>query len=449
MIAFHSYNKNRGTNMEKNKLVPHDEDAEAAVLGGILLDWNSLDVVTAILKTEHFYSRRNQVIYDSILELNNNSTSADSITLINQLKKNDKLTEAGGPAYIASLTDYVPSAANIDYYANMVLDRFLRREIIKTSASIRESSQDLSVQARDIINEAEAKIFKLAEVNVTGEITSLKETVIDNIQLIEQRVRNKNSLTGIPSGFANLDSKTSGFHESEFIIIGARPAIGKTALALSMMRFIAVEKGIPCGFLSLEMPRSQITDRLISMEAKVPLKHIRNGFLKLAEVKKIQEASGRLFEKPFYMVDSPNMGLLSIKTIARRMKKNYDIKILFIDYIGLITPDKPRLNSWEDISDISKQLKSLARELNIPIVALSQLGREAETKESTMANLRGSGSIEQDADVVILVDRDRKSTLPLQPAKLKLEKQRNGETGDISVSFLAGMAEYVNSADED
>lgn len=435
--------------MEKNKTVPHDEDAEAAVLGGILLDWNSLDVVTAILKTEHFYSRRNQVIYDSILELNNNSTSADSITLINQLKKNDKLTEAGGPAYIASLTDYVPSAANIDYYANMVLDRFLRREIIKTSASIRESSQDLSVQARDIINEAEAKIFKLAEVNVTGEITSLKETVIDNIQLIEQRVRNKNSLTGIPSGFANLDSKTSGFHESEFIIIGARPAIGKTALALSMMRFIAVEKGIPCGFLSLEMPRSQITDRLISMEAKVPLKHIRNGFLKLAEVKKIQEASGRLFEKPFYMVDSPNMGLLSIKTIARRMKKNYDIKILFIDYIGLITPDKPRLNSWEDISDISKQLKSLARELNIPIVALSQLGREAETKESTMANLRGSGSIEQDADVVILVDRDRKSTLPLQPAKLKLEKQRNGETGDISVSFLAGMAEYVNSADED
>lgn len=435
--------------MEKNKAVPHDEDAEAAVLGGILLDWNALDVVTGILKTEFFYSRRNQVIFDSMLELNNNSISADSITLINQLKEMNKLSEAGGPAYIASLTDYVPSAANIDYYANMVLDRFLRREIMKTSASIRDSSQDLSVQAKDIINEAEAKIFKLAEVNVTGEITSLKETIVDNIQLIEKRIKNKNSLTGVPSGFAKLDSKTSGFHESEFIIIGARPAIGKTALALSMMRFIAVDKGIPCGFLSLEMPRSQITDRLISMEAKVPLAHIRSGFLKLSDVKKIQDASGRLFEKPFYMVDSPNMGLLAIKTIARRMKKNYDIKILFIDYIGLITPDKPRLNTWEDISDISKQLKSLARELNIPIVALSQLGREAETKESTMANLRGSGSIEQDADVVILVDRDRKSELPVQPAKLKLEKQRNGETGDIPVSFLAGMAEYVNSAEED
>lgn len=436
--------------MEKNKTVPHEEDAEAAVLGGILLDWSALDIVTGILKSEHFYSRRNKVIYESILELNNNSISADSITLINQLKELNKLTEAGGPGYIASLTDYVPSAANIDYYANIVLDRYLRREIMKTSASIRDSSQDLSIQARDILNEAEAEIFKLSETNVTGEITSLKETVVENIQLIEKRIKNKNSLTGIPTGFAKLDSLTSGFHEAEFIIIGARPSIGKTALALSMMRFIAVDKEIPCGFFSLEMPKSSITDRLISIEAHVPLANIRNGFLKLADIKKIQDASGRLFEKPFYMVDAPNMGLLNIKTMARRMKKNYDIKILFIDYIGLITPDKPHLNSWEDVADISKQLKSLARELNIPIVALSQLGREAESKESTMANLRGSGAIEQDADVIILLERERVKEPPvIQPATLNLAKQRNGATGNIPISFVSAMAEYANAANDD
>lgn len=436
-------------NIPETSVPPHDDDAEQAVLGAILLDWDSLDTAASLLRPERFYSKRNQIIFDAMLDLNNKNTTADSITLINQLKENKLLDQAGGPAYIAELTSSVPSSANIEYYSKMVLDRALRRELIKLTYEMRTSSYDIATDAQTILGEAESKLFVLAEHNETATISNMKDSIIEGIGYVEKAVKSKGQITGVPSGFAKLDALTSGFHEAEFIVIGARPSIGKTALALSMMKYIAFDKSIPCGFFSLEMPRLSITQRLMAMESNVDMSRVRNGLLKLSEIQRIQDAAGKMFEKPLYLVDTPNMHMLDIKSLARRMKKTYDIQILFIDYIGLITPDKPHPNSWEDVAEISKQLKALARELNIPIVALSQLGREAEVKGSNIAQLRGSGAIEQDADVVMLLERERiMPAPPTQPAVLNLAKQRNGSTGPVNITWVSSSARYDNSIED-
>ncbi|MBP5519349.1 MAG: replicative DNA helicase [Treponema sp.] len=432
-----------------DKVPPHNIEAEQAVLGALLLNWGAMAEVISVLRADRFYSLQHQVIFDAMLKLYTKNATGDTISLINELTVEGKLEQAGGTAYIASLTDTVPSAANIDYYVSMVTDRAARRDLIKISSELKASSFDLQQNSDTLLDNAEQKIFALAERNETTQIYSAKDIMFKEIELIEARYKSKNQFTGVPTGFAKLDTYTSGFQNSELIIIGARPSIGKTALALSIIQNIACEKRIPCGFFSLEMPYESIGMRLLAQEARVPMQKIRSGMLKVDDVKRIQDAAGRWFEAPLYTVDTPNMKLLDLRASARRMVKNQGVKIIFIDYIGLIATEDSTAPVYEQVSEISKSLKALARELNIPIVALCQVARAAEGEEPNLAQLRGSGSIEQDADVVMFLHRDRlKDEVVAQDAKIILAKQRNGATGDINIMFLPAYSKFENKAEE-
>lgn len=431
------------------KTPPHNIEAEQAVLGGLLCDWSSMALIVSTLKPDRFYSLQNQIIYDAFVSLYAKGVQGDTLSLVEELRKQGKLEQAGGAGYIASLTELVPSASNIEHYAEIVNDCSTRRELIKTSGEIRSMSFEYEKDSNAILDEAEKMIFSLAERNETTTIHSIKNIVIEDIEIIQTRYNNKSEFSGIPSGFSKLDAMTSGFQPSELIIIGARPSIGKTALALSMMTHIAMDRNISCGFFSLEMPYESIGMRLLAMSSHIDMSKIRAGWLKQQEVVQILNTAGLWFEKPLYTVDTPNMRLLELRSMARRMVSNHQVKIIFIDYIGLITTENSGAPVYEQVSEISKSLKALARELHIPIVALCQVARDAEGQEPNLAQLRGSGSIEQDADVVMFIHRDRKSDekSAVQPAKIILAKQRNGPTGDIDIQFIPAYSMFANKSD--
>ncbi len=432
-----------------DKIPPQNIEAEQAVLGALLLDWGAMANVISLLKPDRFYSLQNQIIFAAMIKLYTQNIAGDSVSLSNELTKEGKLEQAGGNAYIASLTDTVPSSANIESYAKIVLDRAARRDLIKVSAEINATSYDLQTESQSLLDSAEQKIFALSERNETTTIYDAKAMMVKEIELIEARYKSKNQFTGIPSGFAKLDTYTSGFQNSELIIIGARPSIGKTALALSMIENIACTRQIPCGFFSLEMPYESIGMRLLAQEARVSMSKIRSGMLKVDDVGKIQDAASRWYEAPLYIIDTPNMRLLELRAMARRLVTNYSVRIIFIDYIGLITTEDNKKEQWEQVSEISKSLKALSRELRIPIVALCQVSRDAEGNEPNLAQLRGSGSIEQDADVVMFLHRDRlKEEVAAQEGKIILAKQRNGATGDIPIMFIPSYSKFESKAEE-
>ncbi|MBP5359177.1 MAG: replicative DNA helicase [Treponema sp.] len=438
----------------KDKIPPHNLEAEQATLGAMLLNWEAVNEVVLYIRASHFYDQRNQIIFESLVDLSESNVKGDMLTLIDDLTKKGKLDAAGGVSYISSLTDMVPTSANIDYYANIVLDQSIRRNLIRISSEIKAESFDETKDSRHILETAEQKIFKLTDTNESSNIYKIKDLIPPTIELIDKHFKQKDSFSGIPSGITELDSMTSGFHESEMIVIGARPAMGKTALALSMIQHIAIEKNIPCGFFSLEMSSLQIMQRILSQLARMPSHKIRDGFLTIADFTAIQNAAGMAFESPLYIVDTPNMKLLDLRTMARRMKALYDVKIIFIDYIGLITSENEDAPVYEKQAAISKSLKNLARELNIPIVVLCQVTRSAEGNEPGLNELRGSGSIEQDADMVIFIHGDRKGKKadgegngqynPVQERKLIIAKQRNGPIGDVPVLFIASYTKFEN-----
>lgn len=435
----------------KDKVPPHNLDAEQAVLGALLLEWGAMSDVVTMLKADRFYSFQNQMIFEAMVSLFKQNVHGDTLTIINELTKLGKIEQAGGTAYIASLTDTVPTAANVSYYVGIVLDAAVRRDLIRMSSELRASSFDETRSSRTLLEDAEKSIFTLSDHNESTQIYEMKDVVSTTIELIDRRYKNNSELTGIPSGIARLDTMTSGFQKSEFIVIGARPSIGKTAFALSMMQTIAVEKHIPCGFFSLEMSYQSIGQRLLAQVSRLPSYKLRSGQLSMADFQKLQDAAGMCYNAPLYIVDTPNMQLIDLRAMARRMKVNQGVQVIFIDYIGLITTENPAAPVYETVSEISKSLKSLARELDIPIVALSQVARDAEGQEPNLAQLRGSGSIEQDADVVLFLHRDRKimeDKEPVQDAKCIVAKQRNGATGDVMMKFFPTFTKFENSADE-
>ena len=437
----------------KDKVPPHNLEAEQATLGALLLNFDAISNVVSLLDSEKFYSYQNKLIYEAMISLFRQNIHGDTLSLINELTKTGKLEEAGGAAYIASLTDLVPTAANVEYYAKIVLDQSTRRELIRISLELKAASYNETKESRGIIEEAEKLIFTLSDKNQTTKVYNMKEIINDTINAVEEHYKNKSTFTGIPTGFAKLDTMTSGFQNSELIILGARPSIGKTAMALSMMEYIAVDQKIPCGFFSLEMSALMLGQRLLSQTARVPGGKLKSGMLRIEDFQKLQQAASRCYEAPLYIIDVPNMPLLDLKAMARRLVVNQGVKIIFIDYIGLISTDNPNTQVWEQVSEISKSLKALARELAIPIVALCQVSRDAEGEEPTLNQLRGSGSIEQDADVVMFLHRERRKTAeqeenPVQDAKLIVAKQRNGPTGDVDILYLSSYTKFENKAQE-
>lgn len=431
----------------KDKIPPHNLDAEQAVLGALLLDWDAMSDVATKLSPDRFYSFQNQVVYEGLSSLNRQNIRGDILTLKDELTKTGKLEQAGGAAYIASLTETVPTSANISFYVDIVKECAIRRDMIRLSADIKALAFDESKETKFLLEEIEKRIFNLADHSSTSNVWTMQQVIPSTISIIDMRYKNNADLTGIPSGIARLDTMTNGFQNSELIIIGARPSIGKTAFALSMMQTIAVEKHIPCGFFSLEMSYQSIGQRLLSQVARIPGGKIRSGTLSLADFKKLQDGASLCYQAPLYICDTPNMQLLELRSMARRMKANYDVKVIFIDYIGLISTDDPKAKVFESVSEISKSLKALARELNIPIIALCQVARDAEGQEPNLAQLRGSGSIEQDADVVLFLHRDRldkTDDTTVQEAKCIVAKQRNGACGNVDMIYFPSLTRFEN-----
>ena len=438
----------------KDKIPPHNLEAEQATLGAVLLDWDAVGSVIVHLRSESFYSLQHQTIFKAVLSLYNKGQRGDILTLTEELRQTGQLDAAGGVAYVASLPDHVPTSSNVEYYAQLVKDDFNRRELIKISSTAISEAHDDTKPSRTTLEDTQNKLFTLAESDQSQRLLTMLELIPDTFSIIEKHLDNQDAYTGIPSGFAALDTMTSGFQNSEMIIIGARPSMGKTALALSMIQHIAIQKNIPTGFFSLEMSYTQIGQRLISQVARISGSKIRSGMLTTADFQRLQNAAGLCYDAPLVVADTPNMKMLDLRAMARKMKQQYQVEIIFIDYIGLITSENFSSNTprHEQVSEISRSLKSLARELNIPIVALCQVSRDSEGKEPTLANLRDSGSIEQDADVVMFIHRERKATDDdgngAIDAKILLAKQRNGPIGNVDLMFLPQYAKFENKAEE-
>lgn len=433
----------------KDRIPPHNDEAEQATLGALLLDEDAIGTAIRYLRPDDLYSNANRRVYQAILSLFNQGRKADIITVIEQLRQDGELDSAGGPAYVASLTNVVPTSANVDYYARIVQDASIRRSLLRISAEINARSFDESVESRLIVEEAQRKIFDLTDNRQTLTFKSAKDIIPKTIEAIERLYNTKDAFTGIPSGLSDLDAMTSGFQKSELIIIGARPSVGKTALALSLAAHTSIKEKIPTAFFTLEMSDMALMQRLISSEARIESEKIRTGLLKPSDFHSLIEAAGRIYEAPLYIVDMPNMKLLDLRAQARRLRAQQKVEIIFIDYLTLVSSENYQLPRHEQIAEISRSLKSLARELDIPVVALSQVRRDAEGKRPSLSDIRESGSIEQDADLVMFLHRERESEKRADgerskavPTELIIAKQRNGPVGTVDIVFLPSYTRF-------
>jgi len=445
----------------RDKTPPHDDGLEQSALGSLLMDNEAVtSAIQLHLRPDDFYLRSNQRIFEAVLSLDAKGLRADIQTVVQELKHTGKLDEAGGASYVSGLTTVIPSSANIDYYAQMVKNYSLKRSLIKVASKIGVSAYDESKEAREVLEEVQQSIFELSDERQVFSYRKIREVLKETIELIDNVMKSKNPITGISSGFDRLDQMTSGFQRDEFIIIGARPSVGKTALALNMASHIAFHQKTSAAFFSLEMSDIALVQRLISSEAMVQAQNIRSGFLSTGDYKKIVDVMSVIYEAPFHIVDMPNMKLLDLRAQARKMRAQQQVEIIFIDYLGLIGHENGSLPRYEQISEISRSLKSLARELHIPVVVLCQLNRDAQWEVPTLANLRDSGSIEQDADLVLFLNREQpkksnkdKDEKPAQPSDviptdLIIAKQRNGPTGIIKLELITKFAKFTSMMKE-
>ncbi len=425
-----------------------------ATLGALLLNFSVglLDEIRQYVRPDDFFKTAHQLIFQSIIALNDKGGGVDMLTLTTELKSAGNLEKAGGNAYVASLTSRVPTTANVGYYARLVQEASTRRALLNAARGIIGNVYDDTLDTRAIIEKAEQSVFDLNDSQSRGALKPAEDVIPKAIKALEKRYYMKGSYTGIPSGFDALDALTSGFQNSEMTIIGARPSIGKTALALSMASNIALRSKIPCGFFTLEMSEVSLIMRVLSAESKINSTNLRTGLLRQADFNKIHVAAGRIYDAPLILQDTPNIPLLDLRSLARRMVTQHGVKIIFVDYIGLITPQDTKQPRHEQISHISRSLKSLARELDIPIVALSQVGRQSEGKEPSLADLRESGALEQDADLVLFLHRERRSdqenddvdSTGIIPTELIVAKQRNGPTGMVRLAFVPHFTCFEN-----
>ena len=427
----------------KDKVPPHNDEAEMATLGALLLDSESLGTVLQFLRAGDFYKSANAKIFEAIVELSNGGEPIDLITLTDQLRSQGQLEGCGGAGYISSLTSVVPTSANVEYYAKIVQDSSIRRTLSRVAQEMVANAHDDTQEARVIIEEAEKTIFEITDKQQTSRYKGADEIISKTIEAIEKLYHNKDSYTGVPSGYVDLDTLTNGFQKSEFIVIGARPSVGKTAFALSMAANMAVKRQIPVAFFTLEMSDQALMQRLLASEARIRSEALRSGMLRPTDFDALTEAASRIYEAPLYIDDTPNMKLLDLRAQARRMRSREKVEVIFIDYIGLIEPEsKNNVPRHEQVAEISRSIKSLARELEVPIICLSQVGRQSEGKPPSLADLRESGSIEQDADVVLFLHRDREQDASSIETQLIVAKQRNGPIGTVNLAFLAKYTRF-------
>ncbi|MCX7930010.1 MAG: replicative DNA helicase [Chlorobi bacterium] len=440
------------------KTPPHSTEAERALLGALFLDRTAIARTVEILDPVAFYHDQHRKIYEAILALFERGVPVDIVTIADELRRRGHLEYVGGTTALVEVSTNVVSAAAVEHHARIVLERFLKRQLLQTAAQIVERSFDESTDALDLIDEAESQIFSLSEMRLGKSYTSINRLARATFELIT-RLQEKgleHGISGIPTGFLKLDEILGGLQKSDLVIIAARPSMGKTALALSIARNIAVEFKLPVGFFSIEMAGVQIVMRLLSAEAKVNAHFIRTGRLNHDDMARIVKTIGRIADAPIFIDDSPSLTLMELRAKARRLKAEHDVQVIFVDYLQLI--HAPKAESRErEISIISRTLKQIAKELDIPIVALAQLNRSVESradKRPMLSDLRESGSIEQDSDVVIFVTRPEVYEITTyddgspteNTAELIIAKQRNGPIGAVRTAYLKDFARFENLA---
>jgi replicative DNA helicase len=435
---------------------PHNDEAERAALGAMLMDGDAIAASREYLAPGDFYSKANNLVYEAVLGLFDKGVAADILTVTGELRQSGRLEQAGGASYVSSLTSVVPSSANIGYYAQTVQSYSLRRALLRVAGEINAKVFDETLESRIILEEIQQRIFDLSDSRSAIRYQNIGKILPEAIRIIENFTKSEKEYTGIPSGFDDLDKLTSGFHPSEFIIIGARPSMGKTALALTMAAHISIRNRIPTAFFTLEMSAIALAQRLLSMEARINANSLRSGYLKSRDFIDMVDAAANIYEAPLYIVDTPNMKLMDLRAQARRIRAQEKVEIIFIDYLGLVSSENYSVPRFEQISEISRSLKSLARELDIPIVVLCQLNREAEKERPNLSSIRDSGSIEQDADVVMFIHRERESNKKADQVQqrdnegsktnLILSKQRNGPVGTVELVFVSQYARFESMA---
>jgi replicative DNA helicase len=432
-----------------SRILPNDEAAEKAILGSILLDNSLITELSTIIQSRDFYKHGHQELFQTMLDYSNeNSTNRiDIITLVDCLNKKNSLDICGGLSYISSLTNEAPSSTNSIIYAHMIKKLSMRRRLVSVATSLKDDAFDLTQDISTTIDGGENSLSSLASKgNVAGEYYSATTLLIDTINTIEKRTTD-DGFRGFSTGFKDLDRRLSGgLKEQDYVIIGARPSIGKTAFALTIAINMLLQHSYRIGFLSLEMKATDLLERALTGISRVDFSHIRNGLLTGNEMSQIFDACDSLSKQKFYIQDTPNMQLNDIRSQARKMKREDDIQILFVDYIGLIQNTDNSVPRHEQIANISRTLKQLTRELNIPIIVLSQVGRQTDGQLPRLSDLRESGSIEQDADIVIFLHRNNAEDIPIQKTEVLVAKNRNGETGKLEIGFHRQIVRFEELA---
>ena len=438
--------------MEIGKVPPHDEDAEQAVLGSMLTDSDAVMSAVEVLKPEAFYREDNRIIYQAILNLYNKSEPIDIITLKDELESMGKFEQIGGFEYLASLPDKVPTTANVQKYIKIVEEKSISRSLIKTANEIIDLGYNQTEDIEDIMNGAEKKIFDIMQSKNSKSYTPIKDVLVESFTNLEKLYNQKQHVTGVPTQFYDLDDKTAGLHGSELILVAARPAMGKTAFALNIATNAALRANVPVAIFSLEMSKDQLVNRILCSEAMVDSNKVRTGKLDEEDWGKLAEAIGPLSEAGIYIDDTPGISIMEIRTKCRKLKLEKNIGLVVIDYLQLIVGSNRRSGGSreQEISEISRSLKILAKELNVPVIALSQLSRAVEQREDhrpMLSDLRESGSIEQDADIVMFLYRDdyyNKESPEKDIAEVIIAKQRAGSTGTVKLYWMGNYTKFVN-----
>ena len=430
---------------------PQDRDAEASVLGGMMLSKDAIADVVELLRGDDFYIPSHETIYNTILDLYAAGEPADAVTVANALSKAGSIARIGGPAYLHTLISSVPTAANAGFYANIVREQAMLRKLVEAGTRIVQMGYDAEGDTEDLVNRAQAEIYSVTERNASEDYVRLSEVLGPTVEEIERSGAHDGDTIGVPTGFYEFDELTNGLHAGQMIVIAARPGMGKSTLALDFARSAAIHNSQTTVIFSLEMGRQELTMRLLSADSGIPLQALRHGDLDQSrDWTTLANTMGRINDAPLYMDDSPNMALTEIRAKCRRLKQQHDLKMVVIDYLQLMTSGKRVESRQQEVSEFSRSLKLLAKELEVPVIALSQLNRSSEQrtdKRPMVSDLRESGSIEQDADMVLLIHREDVYD-PESPsageAQIIVAKHRNGPTGEITVAFQGAKSRFAN-----
>ncbi|MBI3602083.1 MAG: replicative DNA helicase [Candidatus Omnitrophica bacterium] len=435
---------------EEIKVPPQNIDAEKAVLGAMMLSEEAIGVAIEYIDSFYFYETSHQKIFDAVKDLYANRKNVDLITLSDYLKNKALLEAIGGLTYLTQLADFVPTAANVQYYVDIVKEKGIQRQLIKNSTEIISKSYGSDVNIDNLVDEAERLIFEIATAKQKQQAVALKDVIRTAIETIDQLYQRKEAISGVPTGFMDFDRMTSGLQKSDLIVIAGRPSMGKSAFAAAMAEYACVEKNVPVAIFSLEMSKEQLVQRLLCSQARVDAHKVRTGFLSPAEWPLLTKAAGKLSNVPMFIDDTPAISALELRAKARRLKASQDIGLIIVDYLQLMQASVKTESRQQEISEISRSLKALARELHVPLIAISQLSRAVESRQDhrpQLSDLRESGAIEQDADVVVLLMREEYYN-PTEEnrgiAEVIIAKQRNGPTGSLKLKFFKEFVTFAN-----